>query len=810
MKFPFLLFLFFLGTTQIAHASHIIGGEIGYTNIAGNQYEVTLTLYGDCSGNSFPNLATSVPTIDVYNGNSLFTSISLSPFGNFGVEVTPVCASQADNTSCHGGSLPGIAQFIFKNTVTLSGPSNWRFLFAGDMGGPNGGGAGRSNAITNIINGTGNNTSLMSLEAALDNTIGPNNSAIYSSIPTPFFCINIAQQYNQGAYDTDGDQLSFDLIPALDGSTFNGLIAYQPPFTFSQPLATTSGSFLFSPTTGQMSFVPNAVQNSLVVNRVTELRNGVVVGTSMREMTVVVLNNCNNQSPLGSIVSTSIGSINNANQITVCNSASSVNFTIQGSDPDTQAVNVLVNGLPPNASYVVNGNNTFNPTITVTWNFTQPVIPGSYTFYITFQDDGCPLTSKQTLAYTIVVEQPITNTLDIVNESCIPMHDGEITVNGSSTNGGVVYSFNGGAFQNGNNYIGLDAGIYTITIKDTKGCTLSLPVTVEPSAVPIIDNMNVQDIRCFGEQNGSIQATVTPANNYTYTLFPAGTSNTSGLFTGLLQNVYTLIVHDDKGCADTSIASVHEPDLLTISTVEITNVHCNKNNGRVLVKSNSTDSLTFLLRPRIQINHYGIFDGLTAGTYTVSIRNANDCQLDTIVTVGADPMNFFLTTSHHDLACTGWGYEGSAEVFTQGGVSPFTYMWNTSPVQTRSKITDLYYGWYIVTVTDATGCTLKDTVQILPGNCCEEIFIPSAFTPNGDGVNDEWKLISSTGMAIKEFAVYNRWGQRVWNTSDQRNSWKGLYQNRDAEAETYYYILRYTCLTDQKDYSRRGDVMLIR
>jgi gliding motility-associated-like protein len=216
------------------------------------------------------------------------------------------------------------------------------------------------------------------------------------------------------------------------------------------------------------------------------------------------------------------------------------------------------------------------------------------------------------------------------------------------------------------------------------------------------------------------------------------------------------------------------------------------------------------LRPRIQINHYGIFDGLTAGTYTVSIRNANDCQLDTVVTVGEDPMNFFLSTSHHDLGCTGWGYEGSAEVFTQGGVSPFTYLWNTSPVQTGSKITDLYYGWYIVSVTDATGCTLKDTVQILPGNCCEEIFIPSAFTPNGDGINDEWKLVTSTGMALKEFAVYNRWGQRVWNTSDQRNSWKGLYQNRDAEAGTYYYILRYTCLTDQKEYTRRGDVMLIR
>ena len=112
----FILSLTLLLISFLGKASHIFGGELNYTNVGGNTYEITLTLFGDCSGASFQSLFTAVPQISIYNGQNAFNSITLNPFGILGEEVTPVCPEQINNTTCKGGLLPGVARFIFKNT----------------------------------------------------------------------------------------------------------------------------------------------------------------------------------------------------------------------------------------------------------------------------------------------------------------------------------------------------------------------------------------------------------------------------------------------------------------------------------------------------------------------------------------------------------------------------------------------------------------------------------------------------------------------------------------------------------------------
>jgi hypothetical protein len=63
----FIIVLFLLCLVKFTQASHIYGGDINYKNIAGNTYEISLILYGDCSGGSYPNLFTSSPVIEIYN-----------------------------------------------------------------------------------------------------------------------------------------------------------------------------------------------------------------------------------------------------------------------------------------------------------------------------------------------------------------------------------------------------------------------------------------------------------------------------------------------------------------------------------------------------------------------------------------------------------------------------------------------------------------------------------------------------------------------------------------------------------------------
>jgi gliding motility-associated-like protein len=115
-----------------------------------------------------------------------------------------------------------------------------------------------------------------------------------------------------------------------------------------------------------------------------------------------------------------------------------------------------------------------------------------------------------------------------------------------------------------------------------------------------------------------------------------------------------------------------------------------------------------------------------------------------------------------------------------------------------------------VQVTDARGCQKNERFYINPGNCCEDVFAPNAFTPNSDGVNERWGIKTTAGMDIERFAIFNRWGQKVWQAYDQREEWDGKFAERDAESGTYYFMLYYTCLTDGKKYMRKGDILLIR
>lgn len=88
-------------------ASHLYGADFYYTHLSGNTYKVTLVLYGDCEGQVFNTLPSSTPKVDVFNGSSFITTLTLtvqSP--SSGTEVTPVCPSQLNNTKCSNPNNP--------------------------------------------------------------------------------------------------------------------------------------------------------------------------------------------------------------------------------------------------------------------------------------------------------------------------------------------------------------------------------------------------------------------------------------------------------------------------------------------------------------------------------------------------------------------------------------------------------------------------------------------------------------------------------------------------------------------------------
>ena len=192
LVFRYLLALLFAVGSGNLYASHIFAGDLLYKHISGNKYVLTMTLFGDCASVVSSSLPSATPQIYIYNGVSFWKMVSLPVVApSEGVEVSPVCPKELNNTTCKSGTLPGVKKFIYRDTVELPAASaNWRFVFVGTLG--SGGLAGRSNNISNIQNAGSTKTYL---EATLNNVAGPNSSPEYTSIPTPFYCMLEDQQF---------------------------------------------------------------------------------------------------------------------------------------------------------------------------------------------------------------------------------------------------------------------------------------------------------------------------------------------------------------------------------------------------------------------------------------------------------------------------------------------------------------------------------------------------------------------------------------------------------------------------------------
>jgi gliding motility-associated-like protein len=135
------------------------------------------------------------------------------------------------------------------------------------------------------------------------------------------------------------------------------------------------------------------------------------------------------------------------------------------------------------------------------------------------------------------------------------------------------------------------------------------------------------------------------------------------------------------------------------------------------------------------------------------------------------------------------------------------YAWSNGQYTASIAVTDP--GLYKLRVTDANGCTGVDSVAIKDSTCPEFVYISNAFTPNGDGRNDKFKVVFAGPTSDFRLAVYDRWGRMVFQTTDPFMGWDGTADGHPQPAGTYAYICTYR-LYQQSEKMQRGTVILIR
>jgi gliding motility-associated-like protein len=262
------------------------------------------------------------------------------------------------------------------------------------------------------------------------------------------------------------------------------------------------------------------------------------------------------------------------------------------------------------------------------------------------------------------------------------------------------------------------AGIYNVTVTDAGGCTQGATATIqEPTLVTA--SVAKTNVLCNGGTTGTI--TVTSASGgvspYTYSINGGTTwTNTTGLFTGLTSGTYDVRIKDNNGCVidldATTNTSITQPNPLT-ATATFTNVLCNGGTtgtitvaatGGTLAYTYSTNGTTFVSTP--------ILTGLSAATYTVTVKDANNCQTTVNGIIISQPAVLAATISAQTNNTCNGASTGSATVAVTGGTTNYSYSWNTTPAQTTATATNLPAGARIVTITDAAGCTTSATTTI--------------------------------------------------------------------------------------------------
>ncbi|UII30376.1 gliding motility-associated C-terminal domain-containing protein [Fulvivirga ulvae] len=323
---------------------------------------------------------------------------------------------------------------------------------------------------------------------------------------------------------------------------------------------------------------------------------------------------------------------------------------------------------------------------------------GSYT--VTVRD-----ANLCTITVGAVINEPlvITASTSITDASCNGGSDGTIDVTASGGTGTLEYSLDGVNFQASNQFTGLSAGSYTVTVRDANLCTITVGAVInEPLVITV--STSTTDASCNGGSDGTIDVTASGGTGTLEYSLDGVNFQASNQFTGLSAGSYTVTVRDANLCTITVGAVINEPLVITAST-SITDASCNGLSDGIIdvTASGGTGTLEYSL-DGVNFQASNQFTGLSAGSYTVTVRDANLCT----ITVGAvinEPLVITASTSTTDASCNGLS-DGIIDVTASGGTGPLEYSLDGVNFQTSNQFTGLSVGSYTVTVRDANLCTI--------------------------------------------------------------------------------------------------------
>lgn len=435
-----------------------------------------------------------------------------------------------------------------------------------------------------------------------------------------------------------------------------------------------------------------------------------------------------------------------------------------------------------------NGPYTSNPLFT-------NLEPGLYTLNI-LDEYGC-----DTMATFVIPAKdgPEIQNILVENDYC-NSSAGKIEIEATAPTNNLIYSINNGPFTSSSIFPNLTTGVYLMTVRDSFGCDAIENVFVDEEPSPLIESIETIDATC-GESNGSILVSQSSSNDVDYSLNNIDFQKQSE-FAGLTPGDYTVYLIDKNGCIDSTMASVLNVDQTKILDIQTTDESCEGKDGTLTIIPHMSNAYIQYSIDGSNFTTNAIISGLGANNYTGYLIDENGC-IDSlhIIVQGREAvvLNNIMTTP----ASCGES-DGTIAIHAEGELQVTL---NNESVLSFDLISDLDVGTYVINLTNDSQCSLDTTVEITGANC--DIFIPNAFSPNGDGVNETLSpFFDPSQFELLQFQVFDRWGNNVFSCQTLCE-WDGMNSGEPSPAGVYVFAMQLK--GERGDISDiKGDVTLLR
>jgi gliding motility-associated-like protein len=824
--FFFVLFCLLFGT---AKSTHIVGGEMGYKYLGSNQYRIRLDLYIDCQ-NGNPQAISSDATayIGVFNGQTRNMlggyPKQISRQGPKRVVKTNYnCIVQAPN-AC-------VDQYWYEVTFTLP-PITGGYYISFQR-------CCRNGSINNLVDpgGTGANYWTLIPDARTLSNKKENNSAVFKELPPNFLCTNTPLKFDHSALDVDGDSLVYELFRPFTGGTSNAPRPDQgangdlqmPPFsqiTWSAGYIDTNPingnpPLQIDSKTGYLTLTPTKTGQFVVGILVKEYRKGQLIGTTRRDYQFNV-QSCVIDVVASYFVPTFICGYKYKFQ----NKSSSAqryhwDFGIDSLKSDTSNLPSPTYTFPHAGKFRVKLYayknkclDSFLAYVTVVEPL-KPKLPadtiicpgGSVKLKSNIKAEAYKWSTGQTTD-SIITKLEGWVYLDVYSKVCYWRDSMKITIDRDIVNafgdtiicsndpinrdiygapGMAKYTWSTGATSRLTNVT--KTGKYYL-IGETANKCKSLDSVLVSQYSPV--KVDVRDTTVCPSVVVTFDSKINTGGNTTVVWSDGASGRTANITTPGLYWVKVTV-----GLCSTR-------DSFTIK-----NFPYEFKMGKDLRYCEKIDTTLTITLPNVTKIVWNkevtgpVFRLTAPGKVVVELHNSNDCPEKDSIEVKLFP-NPIVNLGPDTSLCL------SEMPTLDAGAGMISYLWNTGA--TSQKIIGYDSGLYWVKVKDPEGCVNRDSVNLNKRKDAfpSIIFMPNAFTPNGDGRNDMYPMNQyMVKGSLYNVKLFNRWGEKIAEFTNPDMNWDGNINGKPA-SEGVYIFIAYWIGCDNEKRSLQGNFTLLR